>query len=207
MVHIKILLLSDTESPALWDFYQPERVAGIDVIVSCGDLKRAYLEFLVTLTGKPLLYVPGNHDTSYVKEPPEGCETIDGRVVTCCGLRFLGLGGCKKYSGGEYQYTEVEMARRIDKLRRPIRKAGGVDIIVTHAPMTGYGDAEDYAHRGFDCFLELADRVRPLAFCHGHVHRSYNWAAPRKVEYHGIPVINAFERYVLEVPDRVGAPG
>ena len=34
-----ILLLSDVESPALWDFYQPDRVANVDIIVSCGDLK------------------------------------------------------------------------------------------------------------------------------------------------------------------------
>ena len=198
---MKILLLSDVESPALWDYYQPERLAGIDVIVSCGDLKREYLEFLVTLTGKPLLYVPGNHDVGYLKNPPEGCECIDGRVVTCKGVRFLGLGGCKQYSGGAYQYTEAEMAKRIRKLRRGIRKAGGVDVIVTHAAMTGYGDAEDYAHRGFDCFADLTEELRPRAFCHGHVHASYSWSAPRVVDFHGIPVINAYERYVLELPD------
>ncbi len=95
MKTINILLLSDTECPALWDFYQPERVADADIIVSCGDLKREYLEFLVTLSGKPVLYVPGNHDAGYVKNPPEGCECIDGKVFTCKGLRFLGLGGCK----------------------------------------------------------------------------------------------------------------
>ena len=116
------------ECPALWDYYQPDRVAGIDAIVSCGDLKKEYLEFLVTMTGKPLLYVPGNHDTRYVSNPPEGCESIDGRVVTLGGLRFAGLGGCKKYTDTPFQYTEKEMAKKVKKLHRQIRKAGGLSF-------------------------------------------------------------------------------
>ena len=176
-------------------------MADADIIVSCGDLKREYLEFLVTLSGKPVLYVPGNHDTGYTRNPPEGCECIDGKVFTCRGVRFLGLGGCKRYSPGEYQYTEEEMAARIRKLRKQIRRAGGVDVIVTHAPMTGCGDAEDYAHRGFDCFAALAEEVQPLAFCHGHVHRSYAWNTPREREHCGVRVVNAYERYLLEITD------
>ncbi len=198
---VNILLISDVECPALWDYYQPDRVADADIIVSCGDLKREYLEFLVTLSNKPVLYVPGNHDTGYLRNPPEGCECIDGRVFTCKGLRFLGLGGCKRYAGGPYQYSEEEMAKRIRRLRRPIRKAGGVDLIVTHAPMTGCGDAEDYAHRGFDCFVTLTEELRPFAFCHGHVHASSAWHSPRVLDHCGIPVVNAYERYLLTVPD------
>ena len=191
------------ECPALWDYYQPDRVAGIDAIVSCGDLKKEYLEFLVTMTGKPLLYVPGNHDTRYVSNPPEGCESIDGRVVTLGGLRFAGLGGCKKYTDTPFQYTEKEMAKKVKKLHRQIRKAGGLDVFISHASMTGCGDAEDIAHRGFDCFRDLADRWRPQVMCHGHVHQSYGWSIPRQLEYNGIPVINVYERFVLDIP----APG
>ena len=198
---LKILLISDLECPALWDHYRPERVEGIDMVISCGDLKREYLEFLVTMTNRPLFYIPGNHDTQYVKYPPEGCECVDGCVVTYRGLRIGGLGGCKKYSEGEYQYTEREMQRRVRKFHRSVKKAGGLDLFVTHAGMTGFGDAEDRAHLGFDCFQEIMDKWKPQALCHGHVHQSYGWNIPRMVEYNGIPVINAFERYVLEIPD------
>ena len=69
---MKALLVSDAESRALWDYYRPERVEGVDVIISCGDLKKEYLEFLVTMTSKPVLYVPGNHDAGYVSDPPGG---------------------------------------------------------------------------------------------------------------------------------------
>ena len=113
---MKILAVSDVECPALWDYYRPDRVAGVDLIISCGDLKREYLEFLVTMTNRPVLYVPGNHDKGYVKAPPEGCENIDGIVYEYRGVRFLGLGGCKYYNDTIYQYTEEQMARRIRRL-------------------------------------------------------------------------------------------
>ncbi len=199
---IRILLVSDVECPALWDYYTPERVAGIDVIVSCGDLKREYLEFLVTLTGKPVLYVPGNHDTRYVTNPPEGCENIDGAVWTFCGVRFAGLGGCKRYTDTPYQYSEQEMAKRVRKLQRAIRKAKGLDVFVTHAAMTGFGDAQDNAHKGFDCFREILDTWKPMYHCHGHIHQNYGWDIPREVDYCGTHVVNAYERYVIEIPEK-----
>ena len=59
---MKVLLLSDREERALWDFYDPGRTEGVDLIISCGDLDADYLEFLVTMVSCPLLYVRGNHD-------------------------------------------------------------------------------------------------------------------------------------------------
>ncbi len=196
---MKVLLISDVESPALWDYYRPERVEGAEVIVSCGDLKREYLEFLVTMTGKPLLYVPGNHDTRYLKEPPEGCECIDGEVFTLGGVRFAGLGGCKYYNSKDYQYTEKEMERRIQKLRHKIKKAGGVDVLVTHAAMSGYGDADDIAHQGFQCFKELIEEYHPAYMVHGHIHRNYGANTPRSLQCGGTTVITAFERHMMEM--------
>ena len=200
---MRALLLSDVENPALWDYYQPEKVAGIDLIISCGDLKREYLEFLVTMTNRPVLYVPGNHDKGYVEAPPEGCENLDDTVFTFRGVRFMGLGGCKRYNEGPYQYTEKEMRRRIRKMRWKLRRARGVDVIVTHAAPTGCGDRQDIAHRGFDCFLTLMERYHPQYLLHGHVHMNYDSDIPRRMTYQETTVINAYDRYILEIPDGV----
>ena len=78
---MKILLVADEESKYLWDYYQPGKLAGYDFILSCGDLKQEYLEFLVTMGGKPLYYIHGNHDKGYEKFPPEGCDCIEDQVV------------------------------------------------------------------------------------------------------------------------------
>ena len=200
---MRILAVSDEECPALWDYYVPGRLKDYDLILSCGDLKASYLSFLVTMSGKPLLYVHGNHDGSYEHVPPEGCDCIDDRVVTYNGLRILGLGGCPWYHSGPHQYTEQQMRRRIRKLTHQIRKAGGVDIVVTHAPPRGVGDLDDSsAHRGFEAFLDFLDTYRPQYLLHGHVHMRYGMDQVRERTYCETTVINTCERYVLDLPDR-----
>ena len=72
---MKLLLLSDKESEYLWDYYRPGRLKDIDLILSCGDLSSKYLTFLVTMAGRPLLYVHGNHDKTYDQHPP---------AIACC---------------------------------------------------------------------------------------------------------------------------
>jgi len=199
---MKILAVSDEECPALWDYYVPGRLKEYDLIISCGDLKASYLSFLVTIANKPLLYVHGNHDNSYAHQPPEGCDCIDDRVVTYNGIRILGLGGCPWYHAGPHQYTEKQMQRRIRRLRGQIRKAGGVDIVVTHAPPRGVGDLDDAAHRGFESLLEFLDTYHPTYLLHGHIHLRYGLDQTREHTYNNTKVINTCERYVLEMPDR-----
>ena len=54
---MKILFLADEESKVYWEYFKKEDFEGIDVIVSCGDLKASYLSFLTTMVGVPVLYV------------------------------------------------------------------------------------------------------------------------------------------------------
>lgn len=196
---MKLLLLADTECKYLWDFYQPGRLDGIDLFLSCGDLDAEYLSFLVTMGSAPLLYVHGNHDGGYAARPPEGCDCVEDRLVTVKGLRILGLGGSMRYSGGAHQYTERAMARRLMRLWPQLLRAGGVDIVLTHAPMYGYGDADDLPHRGFACFRKLLDTFHPRYLVHGHVHMNYGMDIPRTLHYGETEIINAYERFILEI--------
>lgn len=201
---MKILLIADEEDKYLWDFYKPGRLAGIDLILSAGDLKAEYLSFLVTMANRPLLYVYGNHDGSYERRPPEGCQCIDGRIVTVNGLRILGLGGSVMYSGGPHQYTEQQMQRRINKLRPRLMMSKGVDIVLTHAPVYGYGDENNISHRGFEAFLPLMDRYRPKYLVHGHIHQRYRAGGQRVLNYGATTIINASGKYILEIGENTG---
>ena len=203
---MKILLVSDEECLYLWDYYRPGRLDGIDLILSCGDLNAEYLSFLVTMGRAPVLYVHGNHDGGYDKHPPEGCTCIEDQVVCVGGLRILGLGGSPWYSGGPHQYTEREMERRIRRLRYRLYRTGGVDIVVTQA--RGYGDEDSRPHQGFAAFLPLLDKYAPQYLVHGHVHTRYGVGRPRVLQRGGTTIINACERYLLELPDPpANAPG
>ena len=196
---MKILLLADREDPYLWDHYRPGHLDGIDLILSCGDLKANYLSFLVTMGRAPVFYVHGNHDQRYEVEPPDGCDCIDDRLVKFGGLRILGLGGSAFYGSRSFQYTERQMQRRIARRQLDLMRAGGFDILLTHAPAAGWGDAEDYAHRGFVCFNSLIERYRPRYHVHGHVHMNYGHDIPRTLQHGETTVINAWGKYLLEI--------
>ncbi|MBR5571427.1 MAG: metallophosphoesterase, partial [Oscillospiraceae bacterium] len=100
---------------------------------------------------------------------------------------------------GEHQYTDAQMRRRIRKLRWKLRRAGGVDLVVTHTPPNGLGDGNDYAHRGSEALLELLDQYHPRFLIHGHVHLNYGHDILREIPYNGTRIINAYERYVIDV--------
>ncbi|MBP3644799.1 MAG: metallophosphoesterase family protein [Clostridia bacterium] len=197
---MKILLISDEESAYLWDHYQPGRLEGIDLILSCGDLSPEYLSFLVTMSTAPVFYVHGNHDGKYAIRPPEGCECIEDRIVNFGGLRILGLGGCVRYSPGDHQYTEYEMSQRIRKLKRQLKKSRGVDLVITHAPVRGLGDDDTFAHRGFEAFHTLLEEHKPRYWAYGHVHMRYGHSIQRTIQHGETTLINACEKYILEIP-------
>lgn len=199
---MKILTVCDEECKALWDYYTPGRLDGYDLIISCGDLKSSYLQFLVTMAHCPVLYVAGNHDEHYVTQPPLGCDCIDDAIVEYNGVRIMGLGGCRRYHPGRYQFTEKQMRSRIARLRWKLKWLKGVDILVTHAPPEGLGDGEDPAHFGFAALRDFLDKYHPAYLLHGHVHVTYGMNVERVREYEGTTLINAYERYVLEIPDR-----
>ena len=64
---MRILVIADEESKWLWDYFEKEKLEGIDLILSAGDLNPRYLSFLATFTTAPVLYVHGNHDDKYEK--------------------------------------------------------------------------------------------------------------------------------------------
>ena len=192
-----IMAVADEEDLGLYSGYARTELKDIDFMISCGDLHSEYLEFLVTMANKPLFYIHGNHDGRYTTKPPEGCICIDDDLYIHDGIRILGLGGSYRYSNDTFQYTEVQMERRIRKLRRKIRKAGGVDIVVTHAPIKGYGDMQDFAHQGFACFEKLLNELHPKFWLYGHVHLRYDYRLKRIIEYKETQIINCNTKYEI----------
>ena len=170
---MKILAVSDTESKFIWEHFDPAHFRGVELILSCGDLKASYLSYLVTMIPAPLFYVHGNHDNAYDRNPPTGCESIDGRVVEYKGLRIAGLGGCLGSDpGNKLQFTEGKMEKRVKRLQSDLKRNKKLDIFVSHAPIAGVGDQADSFHAGFQCFSEIHRVCRPKLHLFGHLHLS-----------------------------------
>lgn len=205
---MKLLCVSDRVEPVLYGPKLKSYAAGVEAVVSCGDLPFEYLEYVLTFLGAPLYYVLGNHDPDPGRKVPEGCTPLDGRVVDVGpagpdGPVLAGLSGSPFYSDGPNQYTERQMRRRARALSWRIRRRAllgrpAPGVFVTHAPPLGLGDREDVAHRGFEPFLGLMDRHRPGLWLHGHVH--LYGAEPQRVVRHGeTAVTNVYGHRFIEV--------
>lgn len=196
---MKIMAIADHESELLWDYFDKSYLEGIDLILSCGDLKPQYLSFLATFTQAPVLYVHGNHDDRYEETPPDGCICIEDTIYVHEGVRILGLGGSMRYKPGTHQYTQSQMRRRVWKLWWKLKYRKGFDILLAHSPAYQFNDGEDLPHRGFEVFRTLLDKYKPAYFVHGHVHLNYGRKFPRLCTYNETQVVNAYGKYIFEL--------
>ena len=123
---MKILVLADVESKYLWDYFEKEKLDGIDLILSCGDLRAEYLSFLASFSKVPILYVRGNHDDNYAFKELELYMETDRNI--------LGQKGTKKIIIKPKDLDENYMVRKTltaDKRYQTVRyiardKAGNV---------------------------------------------------------------------------------
>lgn len=198
---MKILAVADVEDRLLYDHFKKERVKGVELIVSCGDLRADYLDFLMTMVNVPMIYVRGNHDDRLVSKPPLGAVCIENKVYKYNGVRFLGLGGSVGSKPGALNlYTEDQMNRRIMKMTPSIMLNGGFDILVTHSPAKGYGDMKgSFSHQGYECFNKLINRYSPEYMLHGHVHDSYGNVKLYHDHESGTKIVNCCGFKIIEI--------
>ena len=151
---MKILLVADRELRELWDYWDTagkKRTEGVELILSAGDIKPEYLEFLVTMLNVPCLYVRGNHDGMYDEKPPMGCIDIDGKVFEIkVPVAGSGPEDCESDSGKEGNGDAAGQTTASDPGYRTIRIAG-------------LGGSMRY-HKGADMYTEreMRNRVRKL---------------------------------------------
>ena len=196
---MRILLLADEPDLRFWDHLDRSLLENLDLIISCGDLPANYLSFITCFTNAPILYVHGNHDNRYDRNPPEGCICIEDIIYKFEGLRILGLGGSMRYKPGPCMYSEKEMSKRIRKLFFPLLRSRGFDILVAHAALAGEGDSEDIPHRGFECLKKLVDKYNPPYYFHGHMHKDYNFRFQRSRTYNDTLIINAWTSHFIDI--------
>jgi Icc-related predicted phosphoesterase len=220
---MRILTVSDKVEPVLYGPYIRERVGKVDLILACGDLPYYYLEYVVSLLDAPLYFVHGNHDR-VVPEPSQAeslssgspaftwAVNLHGRPANHQGLLLAGLEGCRAYRpGAPFQYSESEVRWQVFWLGlrlwlNRLRYGRYLDIFIAHAPPRGIHDDEDLPHQGFESYLTLLRRFRPLLMIHGHQH-VYDRNAVTESDYGSTRVINTYGYRVLELAKRQDGRG
>src|ERR1051325_7726746 len=106
------LAVSDIVEPQLHNTRVADWLSPIDMIISCGDLPAAYLDFLISALNAPCYHVIGNHCGGQHGMrgnehcPPEaypGVVDLDRRVRNVDGLLLAGVEGSPWYNGGPHQ--------------------------------------------------------------------------------------------------------
>ncbi len=208
---MKILAISDRVDERVYSEHILHNYGDVDLFVGCGDLPNYYLEYVVSITNQPVLYVHGNHDvevqltaTGRRVKTAEGCDLIDGRIVNVKGLIFMGLGGSIRYKPGTpFQYTEGQMRARVARLIprllvNKLRYGRFIDVVITHASPYGIHDSTDRAHVGFKVFLTLMTWFKPRFLLHGHMHdRRYN--TQTRTTFRDTTVVGVFPVRSIEV--------
>lgn len=204
---VKILCVSDTIVSQLENAANlRRRYNDIDLVLSCGDLSAAYLEFITSVLNVPLFYVRGNHDQGYEERPPGG-ENLHGHIRKFRGLTFCGLEGSMRYNNADIQYSNGEMSTMVMRMAprlgyRRWRYGHGIDVFVAHSPPYGIHDANDLPHQGFKAFLSFIDWYRPRYMLHGHVH-TYDRRVTTETDYLDTHIMNINPYTVLEIEPQV----
>lgn len=216
MSRFKILAVTDHAVDSLHSPNVKNRFGDVDCVISCGDLPYGYLDYLVTVLGKPLYFVHGNHDRDYEYTEngrrhlaPQGATALDMRVVKGPGgLILAGLEGSIRYDPESgHQYTQEQMDRRATQLAAKLmghrmRHGRYLDILVTHSPPFGVGDGPDPAHIGFRAFNTLIQRFKPRLLLHGHQHRYYGpYGVPPTTQVGATRVMNVYPYQLIEWED------
>jgi uncharacterized protein len=201
-----VLAIADEVSRVLYDAFQKERWANIDLIVSCGDVPPEFLDFLVSSLNVPLCYVRGNHDGTYPLSRYAGLDNVHGRIVRVGDVRVAGFEGSRRYNHGPVQYSEREMGMTLRRMRLQSIRTGPPDIIITHAPPAGPHSGHDECHGGFKTFTRAIELWRPQTLVHGHMHAYDGPQEPYMVGSCRVTNAYPYKVFEIELPVSEGAP-
>ena len=206
---MKILAVSDQVVERVYSLASNGHFSDIGLILGCGDLPYAYLEFLVTVLNVPMFYVPGNHDPDFnpadTRTKAEGGSNLDLKTVCRQNTLIGGFGGSVRYRpDGTNQYSQQESYARAFRmiprlLLNRLRYGRALDILISHSPPAGIHDDNDQPHHGLNAINWLIRFARPRIHLHGHTHFYRGNIADSETISNTTKVINVYPYKVIEL--------
>lgn len=177
---MRIVAVADTHT-----FHRELTVPDGDVFVHAGDLCRRgkdlreledAADWMHGLPHRTKVVVAGNHDWMFLDAPARARAVLADR-----GIRYLEDSGTEidgvTFWGSPWQPEFNEWAFNLPRGRPLAEKwaliPDGVDVLVTHGPPLGIGDANAYPGRhGCADLLARVRQVRPKLHLFGHIHQN-----------------------------------
>lgn len=206
---MKVLAVSDQVIERVYALAPRGHFKDVELILGCGDLPYSYLEYIVTILGKPMCYVPGNHDPEFnprdMRSKAEGGFNLDLKTVQFQETLIGGFGGSVRYRpDGVNQYSQADAYFRAFQflpqlLFNKILYKRALDILISHSPPFGVHDDLDVAHQGLKALNWLIRIAKPRYLFHGHTHFYRNNISQAETKVDSSMVINVYPYKVLEI--------
>ncbi len=195
---MKIVCISDTHNK----HKQVKMPVDGDVLVVSGDLTGrgfsgeidSFNKWLLNLSFKKKIVIPGNHDLSFEDEPEKAQKLLlknnDGSIVflqdseaTVDNIRFYGTPWQPRFFDWAFN-----LDRGSSQLRGKWRKIpDNIDVLITHCPPYGIMDPNlEGLPTGCELLLEELKRIKPKLHVFGHLHSGFGI-----VEKNGTIFVNA----------------
>ncbi|MFI0353343.1 metallophosphatase domain-containing protein [Actinomadura sp. 9N407] len=175
---MRIVAVADTHT-----YHHELAVPDGDVFVHAGDLGRfgkglheleRAADWMQGLPHRTKVVVAGNHDWMFLDEPEHARAILAER-----GIRYLQDSGTEiegvRFWGSPWQPEFNDWAFNLPRGRPLADKWAmipeGVDVLITHGPPLGIGDANAFPGRhGCEDLLARVRQVRPRLHLFGHIH-------------------------------------
>ncbi|MBI4896378.1 MAG: metallophosphoesterase [Candidatus Aenigmarchaeota archaeon] len=148
-------------------------IEDVDLVLLCGDLTHfdTNVEGMIgpfVKKGKPVFFVPGNHDSLSTAEflaRKYNVKNIDGYGIMFHDIAFFGCGGANigPHLRDEDEITEY-LERSVSSIEHATKK-----VMVTHVHPSG-GTVEELTFPGSDAVRRAIEKFKPDIHVSGHIH-------------------------------------
>jgi predicted phosphodiesterase len=178
---MKVVCLSDTH---LRHRSYPINVPECDLLIHSGDAliggdEGELLEFFEWFSGLPArhkVYVAGNHDVLFEKDPARARACVPGDVTYLqdSGVEIEGLKVWGSPWQPEFQNWAFNLPRGQALREKWAKMPSGLDILVTHTPPSWVLDENAYGDSvGCEELRRAIDKRPPRLHVFGHIHGGY----------------------------------
>lgn len=176
---MKLLAFSDIQGKKILldHVIKTAKKENVDLLVCAGDLSdwgEGLEELIIKLkeTGKPLIFVPGNHDD--LKEFKRVCKKFSSFVINLNkGVYYLGDYCFLGYGEGVFEVADEAFESIINRFSKMPKKYEKL-IIITHAPVynTELDKIPGLGHVGSKSYRKAISILKPNLFISGHIHET-----------------------------------
>lgn len=189
---LKILFITDTHNCLAYtdrylNYLKSINQSDYDLCLLLGDLSGLDIDEIKRIIPNEKLFgVVGNHDSKDFLES-NGVTNINGKIITCKGIKIAGIMGSNKYKEGNYgMQTQEECLELVQNME-------SADILISHDKAYVF-DKNDNVHDGLKGITEYIYKNHIPLHIHGHLHEEYE-----EILKNGTKSICLFQIKLLEI--------